>query len=117
MRPEPTPTGTAVRNEVAVAVSTGEVRNSLNVTRLFAAVLSKFAPFTVTALPGTPMAGAKLVMIGAPPIAVTVKGSLAVAIPCGAARLIGPVVAPSGTVATSSVAVAATTVADTPLNR
>src|SRR5574337_1960487 len=68
----------------------------------------------VTAVPDTPMAGVKPVIVGAlhPP---TVKGVVLVADPAGAVTLIGPVVAPAGTVVTICVAVAETTEAATPL--
>jgi hypothetical protein len=46
------------------------------------------------------MAGVKLVIVGAPELALTVKFALLVAEPKGAVTLIGPVVAPAGTVTT-----------------
>jgi hypothetical protein len=56
-----------------------------------------------------------LVIVGTP-LAVTVKLAGLVADPDGDVTAIGPVVAPDGTVVTSRVAVALTTVLATPLN-
>jgi hypothetical protein len=70
----------------------------------------------VTAVPMAPIAGLRLVMVGAPLVAVTTKLVLLVADPAGAVTLIGPVVAPAGTLVTMEVAVEDVTVAVTPLN-
>lgn len=69
----------------------------------------------VTAVPGAPALGEKLLIVGVPEAATTVK---ATALDTGlpeVATEIRPVVAPVGTVATILVAVAETTVAAVPL--
>lgn len=88
----------------------------LNSTLLLAGTLSKFLPVIATAVPALPMTGVKLVMIGAPPEAATVKGVLLLAEPVGVVTLISPVMAPVGTLAIICVAVAELTAAVTPLN-
>ena len=57
----------------------------------------KFVPLIVTLVPVGPLAGVKLVIVGA--LAVTVKLVALVAVPPGAVTLSEPVVAPAGTVA------------------
>ena len=57
----------------------------------------KFVPLIVTLVPTGPLAGAKLVIVGA--LALTVKLVELVAVPPGVVTLTGPVVAPAGTVA------------------
>ena len=57
----------------------------------------KFVPLIVTVLPANPLAGVKLVIVGAG--ATTVKLVALVAVPPGVVTLSGPVVAPAGTVA------------------
>src|SRR6202022_2636669 len=57
----------------------------------------KLAPFTVTAVPATPLTGVKLDTTGATPV-VTVKLEPLAALPPALTTLIGPVVAPTGTV-------------------
>jgi len=69
----------------------------------------------VRAVPGVPIAGLNPVMVGALE-ADTVKDALLVAEPPGAVTLIGPVVAPVGTLAESCVGVGDHTLAVTPLN-
>jgi hypothetical protein len=54
----------------------------------------KFVPLIVTLAPSAPLAGVKLVIVGA-----IVKGVALVAVPAGVVTLSGPVVAPAGTVA------------------
>ena len=66
----------------------------LNVTALAPV---KFVPLIVTLVPAGPLAGAKLVIVGA--LALTVKLAALVAVPAGVVTLTGPVVAPAGTVA------------------
>ena len=66
----------------------------LNVT---AVAPVKFVPLIVTLVPTGPLAGAKLVIVGA--LALTVKLVELVAVPPGVVTLTGPVVAPAGTVA------------------
>src|SRR5262249_13493269 len=82
---------------------------------LFVATGSKFVPFTVTALPTVPITGLKPETVGAPGLAKTVKFVALVAVPAGAVTVIGPVVAPAGTVVTICVAVAEVIVAAVPL--
>jgi hypothetical protein len=113
MRPDPVSKGTLVAMLVAVAeVVSGVPR--LNLTRLLAAVVSKFVPVTVTAVPAVPLVGVKEVMLGAP-VPLTVKDALLAAVPADVVTEIAPVVAPVGTVVTSRVALADVTVAETPL--
>ena len=59
-----------------------------------AVVPAKFKPFIVTMVPTGPLAGVKLVIVGA-----TVKVPALVAVPAGVVTLSGPVVAPMGTAA------------------
>ena len=80
------------------------------------AVAEKFVPLIVTAVPGMPIVGLKLEIVGAPLEVVTVNEPLLVAEPAGEVTLIGPVVAPDGTVVTICVEVAEVTVAVMPLN-
>jgi hypothetical protein len=56
----------------------------------------KFVPLIVTAAPTSPLAGVKLAMVGG---LITVKLPALVAVPPVVVTLIGPVVAPAGTVA------------------
>src|SRR5437764_6726832 len=70
----------------------------------------------VTLVPGTPMVGEKLVIAGAPLVAVTAKEVVLVADPPGAVTPIGPVLAALGTANTRLVAVDEVTVAVVPLN-
>src|SRR5439155_605543 len=62
----------------------------------------KAVPLSVTLVPTGPLAGVKLVIVGA--LAVTVKLLLLVAVPPGVVTLSGPLVAPLGTVAAIEVA-------------
>jgi len=73
----------------------------LNLVRSFAAI-SKFAPEIVVAVPGVPILGVKPEIEGAPFAfdVVTVKEVELVAVPFEVTTVIGPVVAPVGTVAT-----------------
>jgi hypothetical protein len=88
----------------------------LNLTLLLPATGWKLIPVIVTAVPGVPIEGVNPVIVGALPAATTKEAPL-VADPFGVVTLIGPVVAPAGTVATIEVVVAEATVALTPLNR
>ena len=56
----------------------------------------KFVPLIVTLVPTGPLVGVKLVIVGG---LTTVKLLALVAVPPGVVTLIGPVVAPAGTVA------------------
>jgi hypothetical protein len=110
------PVGTVVVIVVAVDAETVAVV-PLNFTVLFTAVVLKFVPVMVTEVPTAPDAGAKLVIVGAVEL-VTVKlvADVAVAATPATATVIGPVVAPVGTVVVIEVAVDAETVAAVPLN-
>ena len=61
----------------------------------------KLVPLIVTVVPTAPLVGAKLLSVGG---GITVKVLLLVAVPPGVVTLIGPVVAPLGTVAEIDVA-------------
>jgi hypothetical protein len=74
----------------------------------------KFVPVIVTVVPTGPEVGEKEVIVGLA-AAVTVKFCELVAIPSGVVTLIGPVVAPEGTVVVILVFEFAVNVADTPL--
>ena len=113
IRPEPVNDGTEVEILVAVAELT-KADMTLNLTRSLVGAVSKFVPLIVTAVPAVPIVGVKLVMVGSID-ALTVKGVLLVAEPAGVVTAINPEVAPDGTLVTISVAVAAVTVAATPL--
>ena len=65
--------------------------------KLTAVAPVKLVPLIVTLVPAGPLAGAKLVIVGA--LAVTVKLVALVAVPPGVVTLTGPVAAPAGTVA------------------
>jgi hypothetical protein len=78
--------------------------------------MSKFVPVMETAVPGVPMFGVKLIMEGTPEPAETVKFELLETEPAGVPTLMGPVVAPAGTVTTRRVADAETMLAVVPLN-
>ena len=64
----------------------------------------KFVPVTITEFPTCPLLGLKPVMVGAGTGTDTVKLPTEVALPCGVATEIFPVVAPLGTVAVTCVA-------------
>lgn len=106
--------GTAAEMLVGVAEVTA-ASPTLNFVRSFAAT-SKFVPAIVTAVPGVPIVGVKLEIVG-PPLApaATVNGLALVAVPFGVVTAIVPVVAPAGTLVTSCVDVAELTVAFVPL--
>ena len=89
---------------------------ALSVTRYSMRVASKSVPVIEIAVPGRPIVGVKLVMVGLPLSAVTVNGALLVAEPAGDVTPIGPVVAPTGTTTTNCVTVALTTSAPTSRN-
>ena len=113
-RPDVAPPGTGTERFVVVDDVIG-AGTMLNRRRLLVGVNSKFVPVTATAMPGVPIVGVKLVMVGAPLEPVTVKGALLVADPAGAVTAMGPVVAPDGIVATSWVGLAEDTLAAVPL--
>jgi hypothetical protein len=109
--------GTTASSAVVAAAVTSVlgVGAPVNDTRLFVVTGSKFVPLMVTVVPGAAIVGVKLVIVGAPLVAVTVKALLLVADPAGAVTPIVPVVAPAGTETTRLVAVADVTVAAVPL--
>ncbi len=72
----------------------------------------KFAPVTVTLVPVCPLVGEKLVIVGAAKL--TVKLLAEVAVPCGVAIEIFPVIAALGTVAVTLVALTTVNVAAAP---
>ena len=111
MRP-PTAVGTAVPIADPVLDDTVPIV-ALNRRRLFSSTGSKFDPETVTAVPGVPMVGEKLVMAGTA-AAVTVNASPLLALPLDVVTEIVPDVAPLGTVTVSLLTVAAVTVAAVP---
>ena len=98
MWPDVALAGTVVLTWVFVALVTAACE-VLNVT-LSLARMSKLVPLMDTAVPAVPMAGVKLVIVGAPEFAATVKLVVLVADPEGLVTVIGPVVAAAGTVAT-----------------
>lgn len=114
MCPEVPFDGTVALICVLVALETAACA-VLNVI-LSLASTSKFVPLIDIDVPGVPIVGVKLVMVGAPEFDVTVKFEVLDTEPEGVVTVIGPVVALAGTVTTSCVAVADTTVAATPLN-
>ena len=111
--PGPLTGGTVVEILVEVAELTVEAV-ILNLVLFLEAVVSKFVPLMVTLVPAGPMVGDKLEIVGALEAA-TVNEVLLETEPPGVVTLITPVVAPLGTVVTSSVAVAEDTVAVVPL--
>src|SRR5712692_8531602 len=118
MCPEVVLDGTLMTMLVPVA-EVGATSVALSLVLSFAMLVSKLVPLIVRDVPGRPMPGVNPVMVGAPPpAAVTVNGLLLVTERSGLVRLmvIGPVVAPVGTVVTIWLTVAEVTVAATPLN-
>jgi hypothetical protein len=103
------PDGTAVTIDVLVELETTAVV-PLNLTILLVVVVSKPVPVMVTVVPAVPLVGVKLVIDG-----ITVKFDDEVAVWLLTVTLIGPVVAPDGTVVTISVLVELVTTADVPL--
>ena len=112
MGPVVTPAGTTTDSVVVVAVVT-VAGIPLNTTVLFAGTALKLVPVIVTAVPDGPYAGVKLVIVGG---VVTVKLLALVAVCDPTLIVIGPVLAPGGTLAVSCVIDAAVTVAVMPLN-
>ena len=81
----------------AIVVAELAVKLALVPLNVTAVAPVKAVPLIVTLLPTGPLAGVKLVIVGA--LAVTVKLLLLVAVPPGVVTLSGPPVAPLGTVA------------------
>ncbi len=113
--PDPVLPGTLVLRLAAVADVTGEAE-LLNLRLFLEGTVSKLVPLTVTDVPGVPIVGMKLVIVGAPVEAVTVKTLALVEDPPGAVTPSTPVVAPAGTAVTIWVVVDEVTLAETPLN-
>src|SRR5437762_3709878 len=109
------PLGTGATIAVVVAL-VGSVRLPVKDTKLLGSEGSNCDPLIVTGVPAVPTVGENPEMIGPPLFAVTTNGVLLVADPDGVVTLIGPVVAPVGTVVTICVAVALCTTAAVPLN-
>ena len=112
--PEPA-TGVVLLSVVLLA----ELTTPLIVSKeslLFAAAVSNPDPVTVTGVPGAPIAGLKPVMLGAPGADPTVNEPELVADPAGDVTIIGPVVAPAGTLVTIWLGLDAITVAAVQLN-
>ena len=95
MCPDLAPVGTVVVSDVAVEAVTIE-RVPAKATRLPEGLGSKLLPEIFTVVPGAPMFGVKLVIMGASEP--TVNGTLLAAVPAAVVTVIGPVVAPTGTV-------------------
>ena len=82
----------------AMAVAEVTEKVALTPLKVTAVASVKFVPLIVTmVMTGGPLVGRKLVIVGG--LAVTVKLVLLVAVPAGVVTLMGPVVAPLGTVA------------------
>jgi len=87
----------------------------LTVVRSFVGVVSKFVPLIVTLVPGVAIGGENPLIdgpFGFPPIA---NDELLVTEPLGVVTIIGPVIAPEGTVATICVELAELMTAVVPL--
>src|SRR5438309_8576365 len=111
-----TPIGPLVAPLGTVAViEVAELTLKAALTPLKATALApvKLVPLMLTLVPTGPLAGVKLLIVGA--LAVTVKLLLLVAVPPGVVTLIGPLVAPLGTVAVIEVAGLTVKAALTPL--
>ncbi len=107
------PDGTSVTIVVAVLDVIVAVV-PLNVTVLLDGAISKFVPVIVTVVPTGPLIGVKLVIVGG---CVTVKSVALVAVLPDTLTVIGPVVAPVGTVVTILVVVFEVMEANVPLKR
>src|SRR3989442_6901284 len=94
-RPDVAPPGTGTERFVVVDDVIGP-GTMLNRRRLLVGVNSKFVPVTATAMPGVPIVGGKLVLVGAPLEAVTLKGALLLAEAAAPANRVGAGVVPSG---------------------
>src|SRR5690349_4259329 len=92
--------GTTVVKFVVLAPVADTAVFVFNLSRSFAGTGSKFSPVISIGVPAVPTAGVKLVILGSPPLLVTVNGALEVAVPNGLVTAMGPVVALSGTVVT-----------------
>jgi hypothetical protein len=97
-RPDEVAAGTGVVIVVAVTALTA-AGLVFNRSLSFARVRSKFVPVKLTLVAATPLPGVKLVMVGTPLLAVTVKFEELVAEPLGEVTEMGPEVAEAGTAA------------------
>jgi hypothetical protein len=103
------PPGTVAEIDVAELT----VKLALVPLKVTAVVPVKFVPLIVTLVPTVPLVGEKFVIVGA--LAVTVKLLALVAVPSDVVTIIGPVVAPLGTVAVIDVDELTVKLALTPL--
>lgn len=93
------PAGTVALTEIAESGVNDVAALPLNET---AEALVRFVPDIVTTVPTGPLAGVNPEIVAGCDV-VTVKFDVLVAVPCEEVTLIGPVVAPAGTVALSDV--------------
>ena len=112
--PDVAPDGTVVVMPVAVLAVT-VVSVPLNLTVLAEGVVLKLVPVMITVVPTNPEVGVKPVIVGVVAV-LTVNGVALVAVLPDTVTVIGPVVAPVGTVVVILVAVLAVTTASVPLN-
>src|SRR5436190_17947284 len=96
-----------------IAVAEPTVKLALVPLNSTALVPVHFVPLIVTLVPTGPLPGVKLVIVGG---LITVKLAALLAVPPGVVTLIGPLVAPAGTVAVIAVAELAVKLALVPLN-
>src|SRR5205823_7810643 len=103
------PAGTVV----VIAVAELTVKLALALLNSTAVAPLKLVPLIVTLVPTGPLPGVKLVIVGG---LITVKLAAVLAVPPGVVTLIGPLVAPAGTVVVIAVAELTVKLAVTPLN-
>ena len=103
IQPDVPPVGTVTPRLVLEAVLTC-ARVLLKATRLLAVAVSKLVPLIVTAVLAMPIFGVKPLIVGTAE-ALTLNDVLLVARPKGELTVIGPVVAPDGTLVTICVGV------------
>jgi hypothetical protein len=97
----------------AIVVAEPTVKVALVLLNSTAVAPVKLVPLMVTLVPTGPLVGAKLVTVGG---LMTVKLPALLAVPAGLMTLIGPLVAPAGTVAVMVVAEPTVKLALVPLN-
>src|SRR5947208_1252001 len=107
--PLETPAGTVA----VIAVAEPTVKLALVPLNSTAEAPVKLVPLMVTLVPTGPLPGVKLVIVGG---LITVKLAALLAVPPGVVTLIGPLVAPAGTVAVIAVAEPTVKLALVPLN-
>jgi hypothetical protein len=110
MGPVVAPAGTVA----VIWVEVTTVNVALTPLKRTSVVLVKFVPVMVTEVPTGPEVGEKLTMVGG---RMTTKLVPLVAVPSGVVTVMGPVVAPAGTIAVIWVEVTTVNVALTPLKR